>query len=213
MKRFLSLPYLFLPVVILLALGLRLYNLYYNSPFLDEAIYVMLGEKFLAGTWQEDSPFSWVGGMPLFYPFFSAVAYNIGGIVGSRLLNVLLGVTSTYLIFLFVKNLNIFDERKHNVINGIVASLFFAIAPVPLWLSRLAIYDMLSYTFFMLNIVLLQAGIQKNNRSFYFLAVLALFFSFLAKFYILRFSYLRLLRRVLFFVPLDNNRMIFVFRA
>src|SRR3989344_3910157 len=80
-----------LALILLISLAIRVYNLNYNSPFLDEAQYIVLGQKVLAGHWQESNPFSWVGGMPLFYPTLSAI-FGVFGIIGSRFFNVLLGI-------------------------------------------------------------------------------------------------------------------------
>src|SRR3989344_1398287 len=123
-----------LALILLISLAIRVYNLNYNSPFLDEAQYIVLGQKVLAGHWQESNPFSWVGGMPLFYPTLSAI----------------LGVLSVYLIYEFTKSLRFSSNESEDKVTGFIAGSFLAILTVPIYLSRLAIYDMLSFTLFLL---------------------------------------------------------------
>ena len=84
LNKIIRLPSIFLIIILLIAFVLRVNNLNYNSPFLDEAMHIKLGKKVLADSWAEEAPFSWVGGLPLFYPRLSAYAYKVGGILGSR---------------------------------------------------------------------------------------------------------------------------------
>src|SRR3989344_2048534 len=146
---------LILHLIILYAFVVRIINIDYNSPFLDEAIYVVFGKKILEGQFREvaDS-ISWVGGLPFFYPLLSAIFYQIGGILGSRIFNVFLGTAAT----------------------------FAATTAIPIALSRLAIYDMLSFTIFLMAIVIFQKALQEGNRFRYLSSAIALFFAFLAKY-------------------------------
>ncbi|HLD01554.1 MAG TPA: hypothetical protein VJC10_01635 [Patescibacteria group bacterium] len=181
-----------LALILLISLAIRVYNLNYNSPFLDEAQYIVLGQKVLAGHWQESNPFSWVGGMPLFYPTLSAI-FGVFGIIGSRFFNVLLGVLSVYLIYEFTKSLRFSSNESEDKVTGFIAGSFLAILTVPIYLSRLAIYDMLSFTLFLLGIVFFIKGLtllkpalwQRENR--FSLAAIAFASSFLAKYIVLIF--------------------------
>lgn len=185
-----SLTLLILIVILFVSFSLRIFNLNYNSPFLDEAQYIVLGQKVLAGHWQESNPFSWVGGMPLFYPTLSAI-FGVFGVFGSRFLNVLLGMLSVYLIYEFTKSLLFSSNERENKIAGLVAAGFLAVLANPLYLSRLAIYDLLSFTLFLSGLVFLIKGFtinkpdlwQKENR--FVLAAIAFALSFLAKYIVL----------------------------
>jgi|SRR3990170_3993071 len=187
-NNFVSKVFIFL--IILIAFTIRTYNLNYNSAFLDEAQYLVLGKKVLAGHWQESNPFSWVGGMPLFYPALSAI-FGLFGIIGSRFFNVLLGTLSVYLVYEFTKSLMLSNNERENKIAGVVAAGFLAVLANPLYLSRLAIYDMLSFTLFLLGMVFFIKGLtiekpdlwQRENR--FFLAAIAFASSFLAKYTVL----------------------------
>jgi len=174
-------------LIVVVSFAIRAYNLGYNSPFLDEAQYLVLGKKVLAGHWQEANPFSWVGGMPLFYPPLSAFFGNFG-ILGARLLNVLLGTFSVYIMYEFAKSLVLSSKEKTNEMIGLVSAGFLGVLAVPIYLSRLAIYDMLSFTLLLLGLAFLQkalviknAGLMQRENKF-FLAAVAFFLSFLAKY-------------------------------
>lgn len=188
--HFNKIPIGILGLILLLAFSIRVYNLNYNSPFLDEAQYIVLGQKVLAGHWQEANPFSWVGGMPLFYPTLSAV-FGVFGIIGARFLNVLLGTLSVYLIYEFTKSLLFSNNERENKIAGFVAAGFLGVLAIPLYLSKLAIYDMLSFTLFLAGLVFFVKGFtikkpdlwQRENRLA--LAAGAFALSFLAKYIVL----------------------------
>ena len=174
-------------LIVLISFLIRIYNLNYNSPFLDEAQYIVLGDKVLAGHWQEGDPFSWVGGMPLFYPPLSAFFANFG-ILGARLLNVLLGTLSIYLMYEFSKSLLLSNKERTNEIIGLVSAGFMGVLAIPIYLSRLAIYDMLSFTLLLIGLVFLQKALlikkpnlrERENR--FFISAIAIFLSFLAKY-------------------------------
>ncbi len=182
-----------LVAILLLAFGVRVYNLNYNSPFLDEALYIVLGEKVFSGQWQEEDPFGWVGGMPLLYPPLAALFGTVGGVLGARFLNVLLGTLSVYLMYTFARSLRLTDSRRSDEYIGLIAAAGMSILSVPIFLSRLASYDMLSFTLFLAGLVLLQRGVnlerpelwQRENR--FFAAAIFFFFSFLAKYVTLLF--------------------------
>src|SRR3990167_7889340 len=133
-----------LALILLISLAIRVYNLNYNSPFLDEAQYIVLGKKVLACHWQESNPFSWVGGMPLFYPTLSAI-FGVFGIIGSRFFNVLLGVLSVYLIYEFTKSLRFssifgsvaYKKRRYEAAQGLYKILHY-----PLRHYRWGVYHM-----------------------------------------------------------------------
>lgn len=157
-----------------MSFSIRVYNLNYNSPFLDEAQYIVLGQKVLAGHWQESNPFSWVGGMPLLYPPLAAI-FGTFGYIGARFMNVIFGTVSAYLLYVSAKNLQISHKGKTNEIIGLISSALLGFLAIPLYLSRLAIYDMPSFTFFLVGLVLLQKslllkhplGWQRENRLFF----------------------------------------------
>lgn len=177
-----------LNIILIIAFLLRVINLNYNTPFLDEAIYFKLGQSILAGTWENLAPFNWVGGFPFFYPVISAISGSISQIIGARLFNSLLGTYSVYLMYHFAKNLNLRDNNEDNEFIGGLSAFILAISSVPIYLSRIAIYDMLSFTLLLGSLTLLHKVLNHNNRSpwykenLLFLSSFLLFLSFLAKY-------------------------------
>lgn len=166
--------------IALVAFLVRFVNLNYNSIFLDEAIYILLGKKFLSGQLQEVAEsISWVGGFPFFYPAISAFFYAAYGILATRFFNVILGTVAVLLFYQFTKQLALF---KKNQIVGLVATSFLATSAMPIFLSRLAIYDSLSFTLFMAGLVILQKAMTSDKKSWFFYAALLLFSAFLAKY-------------------------------
>src|SRR3989304_10223442 len=74
---------------------IRAVNLSYNSPFNDEAIYIVIGKMGLfGGDWTSYNAASWMAGLPFLYPPLAGVGFELGGIVGARMLSVVFGVLS-----------------------------------------------------------------------------------------------------------------------
>ncbi len=162
--------------------ALRTYNLSYNSLFLDEAIYIVVGKNFIAQLLSYPLPIDWIGGFPIFYPVLSALFYNLGGIIATRFFSVILGCISLILFYIFSKNLNIFKSEERNFTVGIISMISLGIFPIHLWLSRFAIYDMLSFTLLLGGLVTLQHAVKRGINKIYFISGLLLFLSFMAKY-------------------------------
>src|SRR5688500_6963109 len=83
--------YFALTTILFGAFLLRAHNLNYNSPFIDEAMYIVVGKwGFLQKDWLTFDAASWMLGHPYAYTPLTSLAYLSGGIVGSRFLNVIL---------------------------------------------------------------------------------------------------------------------------
>lgn len=176
------LPEYSLVVAALLAIAfvLRVINLNYNSPFNDEAIYVVIGRLGLfEWDWTSYNTSSWMAGIPFFYPTLAALSYVTGGIVGARLLNIFFGVLTLEAIFMiafFITN----GSFKEKFIAGMVSASLVGGSAVSYYVSRIATYDMPSYYFLFLGIAFL-FHLQKDNvnkNKWYFLSFLSLFISF-----------------------------------
>lgn len=173
--------------LMLLALPLRLINLNYNSAFNDEAIYIIVG---LMGIFERDwwtyNASAWIPGVQYFYPSITAIAYNIGGIVGSRFINVFLSIFTIQIIFLlttaiFQKANKLKTITLSQIASGTIAALVIGGSEVAHYISRLATYDMPSFMFLFLGILLLieTKPVTAGNR--YFLASIFLTLSYFAK--------------------------------
>jgi len=140
-----------LVLVLLTSFFLKLHNLNYNSPFNDEAIYVVVGKVGLfEKDWVTLAPFQWMAGVPYFYPTVTAVAYKIGGIAASRAVNVIFFTFTTYIIYKIAYIMRTGDV-KGKATSGIIASVVFAGSSLGYYVSRLATYDMPSFFFFALG--------------------------------------------------------------
>jgi len=169
--------------ILLLAFLVRVINLNYNSPFLDEAIYVVLGKKILSGNFAEvASSITWVGGFPFFYPTISAIFFSIGGILATRFFNVILGTIVVFLTYQLAKQLFPSKEDWTRTTVGLIAAALMATSAIPISSSRLANYDMLAVTIFLVGLIFLVKAIFEGEKNWYLISVLVLFVSFLAKY-------------------------------
>ena len=170
-------------LILLSAFVIRTINLNYNSPFLDEAIYINLGKEFWKGHWSElFGDISWVGGFPFFYPPISAIFHAAGGIVATRFFNVLLGVASVFLIYRFTREIFPVSSEKESRNAGLVASALMATSTIPIVFSRLATYDALLVFLFLAGVVALARAVFEGERNAYMAAAVFLFLAFLAKY-------------------------------
>ena len=165
------------------ALLIRLTNLSFNAPFIDEALYIVLGKKIILSHDIGSNPFSWISGMPYLYPPLSGLSYLVGGLAGARFFSAVLGITSVW--FLYRVGLQLFVRKSVSVYGRIAAllgGLFLAIEPIHGWLSRMAMMDMLAFTLFLGGLLLIVETVHDDNRLKASLAGIMLFLGFLAKY-------------------------------
>lgn len=170
--------------IITASLAVRLININYNSPFNDEAIYVVIGRMgAFQGDWWTYNAASWMAGQPYLYPTLTGVAYMMHGIAGSRILNVIFGVLMIEAIYVLTTLLVSGWTQKKKAIAGLIASATMGGSAVGMYVSRLATYDMLSFYLLILSITLLLVAQRPkmNYGKWYFLAAMALLFSFFTK--------------------------------
>jgi 4-amino-4-deoxy-L-arabinose transferase-like glycosyltransferase len=172
--------------ILVFAFLFRIYNINYNTPFLDEAQYIAVGLKILSGDFETGfGGISWIGGSPFMYPLLSAIFYSIGGIVGSRFFMVILGTISVFLMYQLTKQLLFFGTKQANERAGLIAAAFMTITTIAIITSRIAIYDGLAFTLFLLGVVFFHKAIYTGERRFYLWSAVILFLSFLAKYIVL----------------------------
>jgi hypothetical protein len=150
----------------------RAIHLNYNSPFNDEAVYVVVGKMgiFLRDWWSYNAQ-SWMAGLPYLYPSASALAYETGGIVGSRLLNVFFGVLSIAEIYEITFTINLIPNRKK--LASLIAAIIVGFSSTGIYLSRLATYDMPSFFLFFLSVNYLLKASDAENGKYYFIAAVS----------------------------------------
>lgn len=168
-------------LILTFAFIVRLINLNYNSAFNDEAIYIVIGKMGLfINDWWSYGAQLWMAGLPYIYPPMSALAYEIGGLLGSRLLNVIFGVLIVEEVYRFVNLLNLFDT-KTNKTAALLAAAFAAFSGIGIFVSKLATYDMPSFLLFMIGVNSFLKAKNFTNGKYYFLSFLLLFLAFLTK--------------------------------
>lgn len=153
----------------------RAVNLAYNSPFNDEAIYIVIGKMGLfGGDWTSYNAASWMAGLPFLYPSLAGAGFELGGIVGARMANVVFGMLSVVLIFFIT--LHFSDLKgKGKLKSALIASALVGGTSVGYYVSRLATYDIPSFFFLLASLfLLLLAQKSKNPAKTYFFAFVAL---------------------------------------
>jgi 4-amino-4-deoxy-L-arabinose transferase-like glycosyltransferase len=124
---------------ILFALGFvwRAANLDYNALFVDEAIYARVGEGFLLGR-DPSNALSYMFGSFL-YPAISAIAVDVGGVLGARFLSVILSLIAALYVCLSAR-------RLFGDVACVGAAFLFLVHGPSISLGQYAVYDMLSVT-------------------------------------------------------------------
>src|SRR3990170_7513619 len=92
------------------------------------------------GDWTSYNAASWMAGLPFLYPPLAGVGFELGGIVGARMLSVVFGVLSVVLIFFITLHLSDL-KAKGKLKAALIASALMGGAPVGYYVSRLATYD------------------------------------------------------------------------
>jgi 4-amino-4-deoxy-L-arabinose transferase-like glycosyltransferase len=177
----------------------RVINLNYNSAFNDEAIYIVVGRMGLfVSDWWSYGANLWMAGLPYIYPTLTALAYQLGGLMGSRLLNVVLGTILVEEVYRLTKIINLYD-KKTNQLAALIAAFVASFSAVGLYVSRLATYDMPSFLLMIIGINSYLKAKNYPNGRYYFIASICLLAAFLTKIV------------VVFFFPLLFLISLFVF--
>ena len=121
-----------------LVLLLRITNILYNTLFVDEAIYISGGRDVLAGL-NDRHILAWYGGS-FMYPALSALAANIAGVAGARLLSA--SLTTVTAIFVYLTTRKLFNRQV-----ALWGLLIFGLSGGSMSLGQFAVYDVLMLPF------------------------------------------------------------------
>ncbi len=171
--------------VLLVALVVRVWNINYNSPFSDEAIYIVIGRLGLFHQdWGTYNAANWIPGLVYLYPSLAALGFVTGGLLGVRMISVVFGVLLVWEIYRLSKLLGKrcgLDGR----ISGLISSGLIAGSTTAIYVSRLATYDMPSYWLFFSGIYQLikteELQEMKAVRKGYWVAGMCLLLAVLVK--------------------------------
>jgi len=146
----------------------------YNGAFFDEGIYVTGGLRTLEGHGLSDRYLSWFGGS-LFWPVLAGVGYELGGIVGARVIAVLVGAVALGAVARAARNL--FNSRV-----GFWTALAFAINSAFIAMARLAVYDALALAGVAVSFWAVTELACKDHRGWLALAAVAYTAAIFAKY-------------------------------
>lgn len=167
--------------ILLAAFLVRIININYNTAFNDEGIYIVIGRLGLFNNdWYSYGARQWMAGSPFIYPTLAAISYELAGLYGARLLNIIFGILFIEEVYRFTRLLNLFD-KKTNRIAGVLAAFFAAFSGIGIYVSMLATYDMPSFLFMIFGINSFLKAKDFDNGKYYFLSALSLFLAFMTK--------------------------------
>ena len=146
----------------------------YNGPFFDEAIYVTAGQRTLEGYGISDGYLTWFGGH-LIWPLIAAVGYLGAGLLGTRILALVLSLFA--LLSLSRATHNLFGQRP-----AFWASLAFAINGPFTALAHLGVYDTLALAGIAVSFWALTELIRQDNRAWLIVAAVAYGIGLFAKY-------------------------------
>lgn len=170
-------------LILLVAFTARIINLNYNTPFVDESSSIIIGMLgVFQGDWWSYNASSWMSGSPYINPVLSSITYISGGIFGSRLLNVILGVLTIEIVAVIAILLSGLNSKRAYLV-GIITAIILSFSPVSVFVSRMATYDIKSFYLFFLSILLLlwAEKSETNKGKWYFLSSISLMLAFMSK--------------------------------
>lgn len=160
-------------VVLLFALLCAL-TLTYNGAFFDEGIYITAGIRTLEGHGQTDGYLTWFGGS-LVWPVLAAIGYHVGGLVGTRVIAVLLSTIT--LVMLGQATKNVFGVKA-----GFWATLAFALNGPFVALARQGVYDVAALMGIAVAFWAVTELCHRNHRGWLLLAAAAYAFAVFSKY-------------------------------
>jgi 4-amino-4-deoxy-L-arabinose transferase-like glycosyltransferase len=161
-------------LVMVLWLLYGLTQLDYNGPFFDEAIYITAGQRTLEGHGISDGYLTWFGGH-LLWPTLAAAGYLGAGLLGTRLLALLLSLVA--LLSLSRATHNLFGPRP-----AFWATLAFSLNGPFTALAHLGVYDTLALAGIAVSFWALTEMVRQDNRAWLIVAALAYSVGLFAKY-------------------------------
>jgi len=151
-----------------------LLTLDYNGPFFDEAIYITGGQRTLEGFGYSDGYLTWFAGS-LLWPMVAYLGYSIAGLVGTRVVALLLATVAFAAVVKATENL--FGTRA-----AFWTALAFALNGPMLALARLGVYDVPALTGLAIAFWALTELARRDQRLWLALAAVAFMAGFFSKY-------------------------------
>ncbi len=146
----------------------------YNGPFFDEAIYITAGQRTLEGYGLSDGYMGWFAGS-LLWPALAGVGFRVAGLVGTRLLALLL-VTAAFAAILRATE-NLFGPRA-----AFWTALALALCGPLLALARLGVYDAPALTGVAVAFWAITELARRDQRFYLGIAAVAFMFGLFSKY-------------------------------
>lgn len=198
-----------LSVLLGAVLLVRLLNLHYNIAFVDEAIYIINGQKVLAGT---------SGFVDLNYMFGSYLQPVIAAAAGYLFGNELFGarVASAIISTLGVVGVYLLTRRLFGPLAGLFAAAVYGFTASSIFVGQLATYDVLSISLWALTLGVFAYGITAQDQDvqgrYLFYAGILLALAFLSKYLVLMFAPVLALLCIVFLVNRQYKQIGAIFR-
>jgi hypothetical protein len=177
MKRIEIRPRYVLLLVLLYGFLISIFNLDYNSVFIDEAYHITMGRELLRGDPCPGCPFA--TGSPRIHPTLAAIGDAAGGIYGARIVSLIFGLALTATVYLAATMLL-------GGSFGVLSAILFICTGQVLYLSKLATYDMVAAFFLGASFCMLVLSTRvasKRHREFAILfGSIALFIAGITKY-------------------------------
>lgn len=151
-------------VLLGLIVFLRITNILYNTLFVDEAIYVSGGRDLLAGI-TDRHILSWYGGS-FIYPVLSALAANLAGVTGTRLVSALLTVVTSLFVYLTARRL--FNRQV-----ALWSLFIFGLTGGSISLGQFAVFDVVMLPFIAISLFCLITATRRERRAAWVYLILA----------------------------------------
>jgi 4-amino-4-deoxy-L-arabinose transferase-like glycosyltransferase len=153
-------------------LGLATVN--YNGPFFDEGIYITAGQRTLEGHGYSDGYLVWFAGS-LFWPILAAVGYKVGGLIGTRIVALILATIAFVAAVQAARNL--FGQQA-----GFWTAAVLATSGPFMALARLGVYDLPALAGIAVSFWAVTELVRKDNRIWLVLAAVAFTAGFFSKY-------------------------------
>ncbi|MFB0537235.1 MAG: ArnT family glycosyltransferase [Anaerolineae bacterium] len=149
-------------------------TLNYNGPFFDEGIYITAGQRTLEGHGYADGYLVWFAGS-LLWPILAAVGYKVGGLIGTRIVALVLATIA--FVALVQATHNLFGQKA-----SFWTAATFAISGPFVATARLGVYDVPALAGIAVSFWAVTELARKDDRKWLLLAAVAFTLSMFAKY-------------------------------
>jgi len=146
----------------------------YNGPFYDEAIYITAGERTLEGHGYSDGYLVWFAGS-LLWPMMAALGYRAAGLIGTRLVAVVLCALAYVAVVWAARNL--FGDEA-----SFWTALALGVSGPFIALSRLGVIDVLALAGIAVSFWAVTELVRRGHRLWVLIAALSFTVGFFGKY-------------------------------